>query len=94
MKGLRFFKRDSGGGLILASYHPRGCPTWHWSITLKRNAMSSNAPWRVYRDERRTHQWHDYYRLWGATALIISRQDYHLRTPLQTDDLPLKEPRG
>lgn len=75
--GLRFLSRASDGAIVLASRHPRGCSTWHWSILLKRNAIVSNEwrPW--YRAERRCNQWHDFYRLPWGWWLIVSQQDFH-----------------
>ncbi len=70
-------QRASDGSFILVSKHPRGCPTWHWSISLKRNAISGNV-WRLwYRDLNRFDQWHDFYRLPFGWWLIVSQQDYH-----------------
>jgi hypothetical protein len=36
MSGLSFFKRDSGGGLILASYHSPDNMCWTWLLSLQR----------------------------------------------------------
>lgn len=70
--------RASDGSIILASKHPKGSQTWHWSISLKRNALSSNV-WRFWhRAEARWGQWHDYYRLPFGWWLIVSRQDFHI----------------
>ncbi len=68
--------QDSGGGLVLASYHPRNSPTWHWSIGII-NSRVFRPWWLISRATARTHQWHDYYRLPFGKALCISRQDYH-----------------
>lgn len=35
--GLSLLTRDNGGRLHLASYHPKGCTTWHWFIALYRS---------------------------------------------------------
>lgn len=78
MMGLHFFSRASDGSIVIVSKHPLGCPTWHWSASIKRNAISSNR-WRLaYRAEHRTHQWHDFYRLPFGWWLIVGQQDYHL----------------
>lgn len=75
---IRFLSRDRGGGLVLASYHPRGCLTWHWSISIIKSRCF-RPWWLVSRASTRTNQWHDYYRLPFGKALCISRQDYHRR---------------
>lgn len=77
MTNMRFFSRASDGSIVLATMHPRGCPTWHWSISLKRNVFEMPRQRLVYRSERRTHQWHDYYRLPFGWWLIVGQQDYH-----------------
>lgn len=71
--GLRMFSRDSGGGLVLASYHPRRSSTWHWSISVKKREG------RPSRSRQRHGQWHDYYWLPFGRQLIVGRQDYHKR---------------
>ena len=74
MMNYRFLTRASDGSITLASKHPTGSPTWHWAASIKRTTMRG----LVSRAERRTHQWHDYYRLLFGWVLIVSRQDYHL----------------
>lgn len=76
MSGLRFFSRASDGSIILASYHPAGCPTWHWSVSIIKSRIERRW-WLISRDPRRTGQWHDYLRLPFGKALCVSRQDYH-----------------
>lgn len=76
MNGLHFLRRDSSGGLVLASYHPRACPTWHWSVSII-NSPVFRKRWLVSRASTRSNQWHDYYRLPFGKALCVSRQDYH-----------------
>jgi hypothetical protein len=78
MSGLRFFTRASDGSLVLASYHPRHSLTWHWAVSVKRNALYSNRPRRINRAAERFNQWHDMYRLAFGWWLIVSRQDYHM----------------
>lgn len=79
MTGLRFLSRASDGSIMLATYHPASCPTWHWSVSLKR--MSWVRGWRWSdRAARRTHQWHDFYRLAFGWWLVVSQQDYHRAT--------------
>lgn len=79
--GLRFhFKRDSAGGLMLVSYQPTHCPTWHWSIRIGKSPYYNRRRWLVCRASERFLQWHDYYRLPFGKALCISRQDYHRRS--------------
>lgn len=78
MLGLRFFTRSSDNGIVLVSRHPKGSLTWYWSVSLKR--LSEEQRNRiVVRDPRRTHQWHDYYRLPFGWRIIVSQQDYHKR---------------
>lgn len=69
--GLSLFNRDSGGGLVLASYHPHRSQTWHWSVTLLRSDGHAG------RSLKRTGQWHDYYWLPFGWRLVVSQQDYH-----------------
>lgn len=76
--GLSLFTRDSGRRLIVASYHPRSSPTWHWSITLWREQPPKGSP-RIVRPTRRQGQWHDTYRLPFGWALGVAQQDYHQR---------------
>ncbi len=74
--GFRLFSRDSGGGLVIASYHPQRSGTWFWSASLCKNPFGGS-----YRDPVRRNQWHDYCALPFGYALRISRQDYHLERP-------------
>lgn len=75
-------RKASDGSIIIASKHPQGCPTWHWSASLKRNAIRFKW-WALWsRAENRNHQWHDFYRLPFGWCLIVSRQDYHKRAEL------------
>lgn len=80
MMDYSFFTRMSDGGLKIASYHPKGCRTWHWSVSVVRSGTFRKF-WLVDRTEPafRRNQWHDYYRLPFGRALCISRQDYHLQ---------------
>jgi hypothetical protein len=72
--GLSFFSRTSGGDLKIAGYHPRSCPTWHWSVVLiKSKGMARRA-------KHRRGQWHDYYWLPFGWRLIVSQQDWHRLT--------------
>lgn len=73
--GLYFWSRASDQSLTLAAYHPPGCPTWHWSVSVYRLRPGE----KCRRDERRWNQWHDTYRLPFGYALCVSRQDYHLQ---------------
>lgn len=71
--GLDLFSRDNSGGFILASYHPRKCITWHWSVTIaKKNGRAGRAEKRW-----RRNQWHDRYWLPFGYQLVIAQQDYH-----------------
>jgi hypothetical protein len=73
--GLSLFTRDSGGGLVLLSYHPHTSPTWYWSIYLDK--INPEANFVVARDPNRHGQWHDHYRLPFRRKLTVSFQDYH-----------------
>lgn len=73
--GLSFLCRASNRALILASYHPRSSGTWYWSISIAKSGINRKL---VRRAERRTGQWHDYYRLPFNRELVVSRQDYHM----------------
>ena len=73
INGLELMHRDSGGGLVLLAYHPRGSATWHWSAVLARGGGSA----LINRAANRQGQWHDYYRLPFGYCLIISQQDWH-----------------
>lgn len=78
-KSLHFFSRASDGSIVLVSKHPQGSGTWHWSIGITRRETVCWG-WRLWlRDERRTHQWHDFYRLPFGWSLVVSQQDYHRR---------------
>jgi hypothetical protein len=79
MKGLRLFTRASDGGIILASCHPLSSETWHWSVGVTRRQTVDWGYRVMLRASRRTHQWHDFYRLPFGWSLVISRQDYHRR---------------
>jgi len=69
--GVKLFSRDSGGDIVLASYHPRRSSTWHWSVVLSRRDG------KPHRAARRNGQWHDYYWLPFGLQLIVSQQDWH-----------------
>lgn len=71
--GLDLFSRSNTGDLILASYHPRKCITWHWSVSIgKRGGKCGRAAKRW-----RQNQWYDYYWLPFGYRLIVAQQDYH-----------------
>lgn len=74
--GLSFGKRNSAGGLTLASYHPRKSGTWYWSLTLERQRYAAPLV-RLEPKERRRGQWHHCFRLPFGWSLIWSQQDYH-----------------
>lgn len=76
---MKFFKRDSGGGLILASYHPyKKSLTWHWCVTVCKYTCPEERKLRgFYRSEKRTQQWHDVLHLFGWRKIYFSFQDYH-----------------
>ncbi len=74
MGGLQLFTRDTGGHMMVASYHPRGCPTWHWGVTVYRSPGTPS-----HQSERRQGQWHDYYAMPFGWVIRVGRQDYHLK---------------
>jgi len=74
--GLTALSRASDGDLTLLSYHPRGCLTWHWSISVSRRLDFTGVINRAPKGWRKG-QWHDLYRLPFGWAIRISRQDYH-----------------
>jgi len=43
--GLQFLKRDSGGGLLLISYHPKKYPTWAWFIGWNKRHDDFHGKW-------------------------------------------------
>ena len=77
MADYSFFKRDSGGGLILACYHPRSSDTWIWSLSLIRKQKWLKRVYSRTPREWRRNQWHDYLKLPFGYQLCLSRQDYH-----------------
>lgn len=77
MNGWSFLTRDSGGALILASYHPRKSKTWYWSLTVRPHFWNKGRSFICWQpDKYRNGQWHD--RLYiGRKMFMIARQDYH-----------------
>ena len=75
--GLSLFSGASDGSLVLAAYHPRTCPTWHWSVGLTRRQPHLKRWLTLTAKEWRRGQWHDYVKLPLGWALSFSRQDYH-----------------
>lgn len=71
-------QKSYDGSIILYTKHPIGSQTWHWSVSLKHNAINLDSKLPYYRDERRRGQWHNYYRLPFNWWIIVSQQDYHL----------------
>jgi hypothetical protein len=72
--GFDFLTAASDGALMLVSYHPRNCTTWHWYVSYRKrngNSMISRTP-----KEWRRGQWHDYYNF-GRSCICVGRQDYH-----------------
>jgi hypothetical protein len=74
--GLSLWDRDSGGRLMLAAYHPKGSPTWHWFVTISHGWTRRVWP-KFDPAERRQGQWSDYVLLPFGITLVIGRQDYH-----------------
>lgn len=74
---MGLFKRDSSGGFILLSRHPRNSPTWHWSVTLCRVDTPQQRWLCIVPKDMRAGQWHHRIRLPFGRQLIISRQDFH-----------------
>jgi hypothetical protein len=75
--GLSLFTRDSGGGLVIASYTGKQSYCWVWSLSLIRSTYRQVRGPILKRAERRTGQWHDYLHITPRHALLLSRQDYH-----------------
>lgn len=74
--GLDLFSRSNTGDFIFASYHPRKCITWHWSVSIGKTDNLGRAAKRWRRG-----QWHDYYWLPFGYRLIVAQQDYHKWMP-------------
>lgn len=72
--GLTLMHRDSAGGLILASYHPRSSLTWHWAIHLDRRAFAPRWGWFVVPLGERATQRSLRMGMW---TLGIDTQSYH-----------------
>lgn len=84
--GLQIWAHINSGGVTLASYHPHDSTTWHWSVQIRRNRLTSRrAKWSIWQPStRRSGQWHDYIRLPFGWEISIGRQDWHLpRQPNQ-----------
>jgi hypothetical protein len=75
--GLTLCTRDSAGDITLATYHPRGCGTWHWSVGFTRRQRDMRGLFSFTPKHQQRGQWHDYIRV-PFGHIIISRQDYHL----------------
>jgi hypothetical protein len=67
--------RDSGGGMMLAFWHPRNEGTWHWSVSIQK---PNGRPHRTPKTQR-AYQWHDTYWLPFKRQLVVSFQDWHKR---------------
>ena len=70
---MAILKRDSGGGLVLASYTGRKSYCWIWAVVVSRK----RNPLRIVPRSERRNQWHHFIPLPFGRTLIISRQDYH-----------------
>ena len=50
---MKFFERDSGGGLIIASRHPKWSLTWAWILSWRERRGARFIYWhRTYRYRR------------------------------------------
>jgi hypothetical protein len=78
--GLTLLCRNSAGEMHLASWHPRGCGTWHWYVGFTRRQKEIRRLFSFAGREWRRNQWHDYIRV-PFGHIIIGRQDYHKTTP-------------
>lgn len=74
IKGLSVFSRDSGGGLVLASYHPRSSQTWHWAVSADRRAFGPRWGWFVHRMGQNVTQRHLRLGMW---TISIDTQSFH-----------------
>ena len=81
--GLSLWSRTNSGDRVLASYHPRGCSTWHWSLSVTRRQNEMKRT--LSRAPRRMGQWHDYLKLPFGYQLCLSRQDWHRRPRAKRD---------
>lgn len=48
MRGLKVWKRDSGGGLILASYHSPNNLCWSWVLAFRRFRADEGRWWPLF----------------------------------------------
>jgi hypothetical protein len=72
--GLSLWGRMSTSSILLASYHPASCRTWHWSVAIsKRNGGRTLV---LCQPELRRGQWHHYFNF-GKRSIVLSKQDYH-----------------
>ena len=74
-------KRDSAGNLILATYHPKSSPTWHWSLSLIRSEHAIAWGWRFFLVGQPGYQRHHLLRLPFGWTLMLSTQIYHKNDP-------------
>lgn len=82
MNGLSFFKRDSGGGTVLVSRHPRHSATWYWSLSWQPYRADEKRWWlNLYIDRRGGFQKRHRLGLLGRGRLVLSTQSYHKKQP-------------
>jgi len=78
MRGLSFFRRNSGGGLNLVSFHPPHSPTWYWGLSWQRYKADETRWWlRLHIDRHGRFQKHHSLGLLGIGRLMLSTQSYH-----------------
>jgi hypothetical protein len=82
MLGLHFFTRDSGGGTVLVSRHPRHSATWYWSLSWQPyRADEKRWLFKAYLDRIGGYQKHHWLGLFGIGKLMLSTQSYHQHQP-------------
>lgn len=80
MLGLRFFTRDSGGGLGIVSRHPRSSPTWYWAVSWQPAKADFARHWfklNLAKNCIGPHQRHHNLHLLKLGSLCLSTQGYH-----------------
>lgn len=82
MAGLNFMTRDSGGGMVLVSRHPRHSATWYWSLSWQPYRADETRWWlNLYIDRVGGFQKHHTLGLFGLGRLMLSMQSYHKKQP-------------
>jgi hypothetical protein len=93
MQGLRFFNRDSGGGMVLASWHSPHSMTWRWLLAFRRFKGDEWRAWPLwwsYRDNNGL-QWGARLPWWGILGFSQQRpmwyRDLYHRKRDEVDNL-------